>query len=916
MRIRTLSFTGVGPYRDPQHIDFDQLHGTGLYLINGPTGAGKSTIIDAIVYALYGRLSGDDSDDSRLRSDFSASDQKTEVELVFETADGVFKVIRTPRYLREKRNREGFTDEKATCKLFRIHTDGSEEAITTNIGSANSELQTRLGLTAEQFLQTVVLPQGQFATFLRAKTKERADILKRIFGTRLYERIAELLKDQAKTVRESTDQATTAIREAVLALHALVPLDEDVKQLVLDQVRDGLDASLQATLGTIEPALRNETELRMAAAKASDEIAVTADKSRTNAKAEADATAVLSQAAAAVSLTELESTSARMPVEAASDLATSLNIAIDESNDEQIWRARSAVAATEAGALQSAIEAELAVSAWPKRCAEIESRIAVITETAARENARFQLLPTLIATQAAVAAARPTQELTRDLLERKQAIGAEFEVFAKLEIQRTRRIFLDEAVASAYAKATSSNEQFAVASRAFIDGLASTLALELRDHEPCPVCGSTEHPAKATTDGTLITKEQVDGFSASAAAARDALVKAEEAVRTSEALVLELASQLRHSREELEALQASWTTDEHTLNASTAAAALAESTATELRNEQQTLTLAATDRAAELAAAKTELKAAVELHAGNVEKALAGRAGFATVAARQQAISALQEQLGQLAAALGKHMTAVSNHVKAEQQFNALAQHPTFGDVASAEAAWVAARDEKSIADMAALQSTQRLQAFAAAVASITALCEARQALVADSADLVHLADLFKESKGTASGLHIYVLQSLFAKVVEAANMRFQTLLGGRFELVSTSEEDGDGRSVLGLGLSVRDGLTGKTRPATSLSGGETFCASLALALGLADVVRMGAGGIEIGSLFIDEGFGSLDPRPLEDVMTMLHQLGSNGRLVGLISHVPDMKTAIPEKITVVPAGEDRPTKLEVSWMS
>ena len=915
MRIRTLSFTGVGPYRDPQRIDFDQLHGTGLYLINGPTGAGKSTIIDAIVYALYGRLSGDDSDDSRLRSDFSASGEKTEVELVFETADGVFKVMRTPKYLREKRNRDGFTEEKATCKLFRIHTDGSEEAITTNIGSANSELQTRLGLSAEQFLQTVVLPQGQFATFLQAKTKERADILKKIFGTRLYERIAELLKDQAKTVRESTDQATMALREEVLALHAQVPLEEALKQRVLDQVRDSLDTSLQATLGTIEPALRNEAELRIAAAKASDEIAATADKARSRAKVEADATVALSQAATAVSLTQLESDAARMPVEAASELATSLNIVIDQSNDESIWRARSAVAATEAGAIQSAIAAELAVSSWPHRYAEIESRIAAITETAARENARFQLLPTLIATQAATAAARPTHELTRDLLERKQTIDAEFDAFAKLELQRTRRISLDAAVASAYAKATSSNEQFAAASRAFIDGLASTLALELRDHEPCPVCGSTEHPAKATTDGTMITKEQVDGFNASAAAARDALVKAEEAVHTSEALVLELETKLRHSRAELEALQATWADDEQTLNAATAAAALAESAATELRNEQQTLTVAATDHAAKLAAAKTELKAAVELHDSNVEKALAGRAGFATVAARQQAIRALQEQLGQLADALGKYMTAVSNHASAEQHFNTLAQHSTFGDVASAESAWVAARDEKSIADMAALQANQRLQAFTAAVASITALCETREALVADSADLVHLADLFKESKGTASGLHIYVLQSLFAKVVEAANMRFQTLLGGRFALISTSEEDGDGRSVLGLGLSVRDGLTGKTRPATSLSGGETFCASLALALGLADVVRMGAGGIEIGSLFIDEGFGSLDPKPLEDVMTMLRQLGSNGRLVGLISHVPEMKTAISEKITVVPAGEARPTKLEVSWM-
>jgi DNA repair protein SbcC/Rad50 len=165
-------------------------------------------------------------------------------------------------------------------------------------------------------------------------------------------------------------------------------------------------------------------------------------------------------------------------------------------------------------------------------------------------------------------------------------------------------------------------------------------------------------------------------------------------------------------------------------------------------------------------------------------------------------------------------------------------------------------------------------------------------------------------------GLHIFVLRTMFAQVMDLANTRFQALLNGRYRLVPTEAGQGDGRRLQGLELSVEDALTGKSRSARSLSGGEMFCASLALALGLSDAVRNNAGGVQISSLFIDEGFGSLDSDQLDEVMSMLNHLSSNGRRVGLISHVDSMKQAITERIEVAPATADRPASLAVSWMS
>ena len=256
MRIRSLTFCGVGPYRDEQHIDFDQLGESGLYLINGPTGAGKSTIIDCICYGLYGRLASDEADLSRMRSDFSQPKDKTEIDVVFETAAGVFRVIRTPEYMRVKAKGEGLTTSRTTCQLLRIHPDGTEESVATQVASADSELSRVIGLTRAQFVQTIVLPQGQFATFLYSNTQKRSEILKQIFQTQLYERVAEILKEDAKNAGIQKAAATDEIRTEIRQLATSTALDDAVRDPLLDFATNHLDAQLKTGLDAAHAGLR------------------------------------------------------------------------------------------------------------------------------------------------------------------------------------------------------------------------------------------------------------------------------------------------------------------------------------------------------------------------------------------------------------------------------------------------------------------------------------------------------------------------------------------------------------------------------------------------------------------------------------------------------------------------------------
>lgn len=916
MRIHSLTFRGVGPYRDEQVIDFDALGSSGLYLINGPTGAGKSTVIDALCFALYGRLAGDDSDPSRLRSHFAGPGDPTEVDLVFETSAGEFRVIRNPEYQRAKKSGTGQTTAKAECKVFRRLPDGGEQEVATQIASANAELARIVGLTRDQFVQTIVLPQGQFASFLNADTREREEILKRIFDTALVEKVAEILKDDAKAARALRDGMTDRITDELRLLAALIELDEEASEQLQAWAHDSLDEPLTDALAALEPALLTEVDRLDEAARQAALVAGAADARRTEAKAEADATGAQDLAAERVTSAALQAAGAREALAEASELATSLDIKFDESPDPAQWRARSSAAATAAGRLDALVTQEAAVLAWPARNAAIEQELERLRDRIATLADRAAALPTLIEEQEGIAAGRPSAAEVEELLRRETHLTEVDAQLRELDEATAAIDDLGDSAAAALRVSAQSARMSQEAGATYRAGIAADLALTLTDGEPCAVCGATEHPTPAEHTETRVPLEEVERLSAQASTDRAAADAAHAAWRDAQTRVAELTETLPMTRAACDGARSELDAERAAATQRSEQAVAAEALLAQMRPEATQITSQLAELRAQLAADTKAWEKETDVIRAE-EAAVAGaRGSFPSVSARADAITGLAEGLTAVADRLADLARAQEAQVAAQARWSELPQHDAFGDVTSAQEAWSAADARRADAMQEALTARQHHERYRERVEAIARLQRDRADQVAADADLLSLAEVFTAGRGDAMGIHIYVLRAMFENVMELANRRLESLLNGRYRLVPADAGDGDRRSLQGLGVSVLDGFTDKVRPARSLSGGETFCVSLALALGLSDAVRMNAGGIEIGSLFIDEGFGSLDADQLDEVMVMLGHLSSDGRRVGVISHVDSMKSAIVERIDVTPAAQGRPATLRVSWMS
>ena len=916
MRIRSLTFRGVGPYRDRQHVDFDQLGDSGLYLINGPTGSGKSTIIDCICFALYGRLAGEEADLSRMRSDFAGPTEPTEVDLVFETAAGTFRVIRSPEYRRAKERGSGETVSKATCRLFRVLPDGQEETIATGVSSATKELRDVVGLDHGQFVQTVVLPQGQFATFLYSGTEERTEILKRIFNTRLYEQVAEILKEDAKAAAAARVAATDLLLAEIRQLAVVVGLGDEVRDRLLELATSQLDTDLTGALDALVPELTTDVEAATGLARTADEVLQQADAARAQATAETDAEQAVAQARAAAERAQAAVARAREPLGPLTGLAAELSIALDAATEPGTWRQRATTAATVAGALQAMVGLEREVLAWPEQEAQERAAIAELRRQEADDRARQSELPALIDAQQAIADTRPTMAEGTQAAERLAELDAVRRQYAQLDEQEQQLPGLDAAVQADLAAVTTADAEYQATSRAYRDGIAADLAQHLEPEQPCPVCGATDHPQPAQHAGTAVTYDDVEEARTQAGNLQAVLERSRLAAESVRDAVARLQAEIPVSRDDLTAALEALARDQEALAARGRSADAAEQALTTLRAEAQQVADRIAASGIDIATRESALDTRAASMRADAEQVATARGSSPSVAARHADAQALERALGALADALTGLETALGTQASAEA---ALAAHPAregFGDVAAAQAAWVEADAARLAAEGVRSAAESRLGHLRAGIAAIGRLCDERVAVIASSADLLDLAGLFTAGRGSDVGLHVYVLQTLFDTVMESANLRFESLLNGRYRLVPAPEGTGDQRSRQGLGVSVEDRLTGTTRSAKSLSGGETFCASLALALGLSDVVRMTAGGIEIGSLFIDEGFGSLDNDQLDEVMVMLGHLSSGGRRVGVISHVDSMKSTITERIDVTPVGDDRPTSLTVSWMT
>lgn len=1005
MRLHTLTLQAVGPFAGRYTVDFAALSAGGLFLLEGPTGAGKSTVIDAVVFALYGKVAAASASEDRLRSAFADEDTESVVDLCFETAHGVYRVRRTPAYDRAKKRGTGTVRQNATVKLWRLtavpddpQSEPVGEIVSTRLDEAGAELTAIIGLDRTQFVQTMVLPQGEFAGFLRAEPEHRRVLLQRIFGTEVYDRLEHRLDEDRRAAQREVEAARTAVQLAVERFCAAAGRSEPLTA----QVDEDLAGVLRET-GELLTAVRGAAE---ASAEAATAAGLRAQQARQHADTAAERVRRVERWAAltaerdriAAAAERIDRDRDRLDLARRAGAVAPLLRGWDEA------RERVAAADKELAAAQDRMPAGMPAGVDPEsvrrltdlrdrardhvatltRLVDLESGLDRRTEDLARLRAAADTCRATVADLDLRLAARPDQrqELTAALdaatalahtlparEQSWQAAGSVLDAVREHATVAARRDQAAEHRSQAAASALAAAERESALRAARLRGIAGELAGTLADGEPCPVCGAVEHPAPTALADGHVTAEQVAEAEDLRRAAEERLREAESALTALVARVSALAE--RTGGRDLVTAEAELSAAAAELDAARSAVAEQQRCAGRLRDHDRAteeLRARRESAVAELGRAEHTAGQAAEQLDRDRDEVRAALDGNPTVAARQSAersraeaadavldawggVRAAREQVadwqrrlhhalveqGFLAGpglpdgtdlpedAVAAARTGVLPAAEADALDAAITAHRSAWDrvlagLAEPELAGIDATadldaDRRRAAE--ALATAEELRVTAEQAAAIAAV-DRRRVTDADQADRqVHTAaaqagDLLRRAApvtrmarlasgqdgGQGLSLGTYVLQRRFEDVVAAANDRLRQMSDGRFELATSHERETRSRR-LGLAMRIIDHHSGDTRNPKTLSGGETFYVSLCLALGLADVVTAEAGGIELGTLFIDEGFGSLDPHTLDAVLTELGHLRAGGRVVGLVSHVEAMKSAIAERIAV-----------------
>lgn len=1015
MKIRWLRITGIGPFAGTHTVDFSAFEDSGLFLLDGPTGAGKSTLIDAITFALYGDVARTkDASKDRLRSNHISDSDPSEADLVFEVATGIYRVTRTPAYT--PAGKKSQRNSKSTLTRVVEDPDAPDgwrtvEPIASGPRDVGYEIPRIVGLDKDQFLQTIVLPQGKFSQFLNATSDAREQILRDIFDTQIYVDFTKSLVDAAASSKRGIEERRVAavgaferVRSLDNALsedaHADAPgseeraaeaeeadqLDAGVEDAsaVRRWAQDACDRAQEAhtqTLRVAEVATATAREASRALAEGRALAEAQVEHARVSAKL-AELTAAeeavasdrerASQARRALAVAPFDAavTEATARLGSAGDQVTALSPALgDEASAAPESLTPEAVSALgeraqaqrdEASRTRGSLEEALALErSLPDLRAQIESlrsrREQALARIASIEAEREALPGRIEQATEALRLMRADADTLPEAASALRAINERLDASMQADLLRSALLGASDELLEATATAKLANAAAADGHDLWIAQSASTLARELEEDTPCPVCGSTEHPSPAPAADGEITREQV----AELDQARD---RAENALRDAQARHQDLVRRIAQLNEVAGAPTPTLETErDRAAEIVAKLEALGPQIAEiEAALEQERVRLggltdslaSAREAAASLASTLQERESALSAALTRVD---AERADFVSLGERAAALDERAHRAALLARACADWDSARAAHVKAQHSIaEALEEQGLESDswrslllpLPEVEAleARAAAHDKELFAVREALASERLTHAAATPAPDLEALTETARKAEEDAAGAArasgileqHCAQLdaarvsleqaldalrrAREQAGpirrladiaTASGpenlastpLSAWVLIARLEEVLAAANPRLAAISSGRYELASVPD-DGTASRKSGLGLAIIDHDTDAMRSPRTLSGGETFYTSLALALGLADVVSAEAGGVELRTMFIDEGFGSLDSHTLSLVMAQLQALRSAGRTVGVISHVEEMATQIADQIQVRPLPE------------
>ena len=907
MRPITLIMSAFGPYAAKTVIELDKLGTNGLYLITGDTGAGKTTIFDAITYALYGEASGNTRDVNMFRSKYAEPSTPTEVELTFEYAQKIYTVKRNPEYDRPKARGEGYTTEKANAELH--YPDGR---VVTRLKEVNKAIVDIMGIDCSQFTQIAMIAQGDFLKLLLASTEDRKKIFQKIFRTQCYYQLQERLKAETSKLAVEYNQTGSSIRQYIngIACHP-----DDVLKLEVDKAKKGelknteavqlVEKLIDQDAAGQQKALERIGELDKQKQKIAAQLAVaenrkTAEEDQKKAKENIDRE---TQRLKRLETEKNEAAAHQPEVQKAVEAIAKLEAQLPEYAEMQKKQ-------TERTGLQKALE-EFAQKI--KTEAETEEKLARNIAEFKDEQASLQN----------AGAAQAAQKAEKDRLVEQQkdleALKKEYAAYQKLEADQKK-------AQADYAQKSEDSRQkraeYEHKNKLYLDAQAGILAETLTEGVPCPVCGSLEHPHPAQKPENAPTKQELEICKAKAE-------EAEAATQAASSKASTCIGQVDTSRENLR--------DHGQKLLGTNAVEEME----RLCSEKQQQTAAALQKVEQQLkeitkqlGRKAALDQLIPQKEDELEQCKNRRAGYGNQQAGDGAkLQAAEKRLKELAEKL-----SYPSEAEANQALQQLREQKEAWEKAIQETKDAYDECEKNLAalkgTLEGYQKTLQGMEKVDVQAVLAAQAEADQQKAAWQAQKNEIGDrlavngpilenlrpqiskmeetekrlqcvqaLSDTANGRLSGkekimLETYIQMTFFDRIIRRANVRLMVMSGGQYELKRRVNAENN-RSQAGLELDVIDHYNGSERSVKTLSGGESFKASLALALGLSDEIQSSAGGIRLDTMFVDEGFGSLDEESLEQAVNALVGLTQGNRLVGIISHVSELKNRIDKQIVV-----------------
>ncbi len=937
MRPLKLIMSAFGPYAGSTEVDFTSLGERGLYLITGDTGAGKTTIFDAITFALYGEASGEIREASMLRSNYADEKTPTFVELSFVLGGKEYRVRRNPEYNRPKARGEGFTLQKSDAEL--TLTDGK---IITRQKDVNQQIVEILGIDRSQFTRIAMIAQGDFRKLLFASTEERKKIFQKLFHTHLYQSLQEELKRISAQMRKEFEKASASLDQYAEGI--LCGEEDPLFYMVLQAREHQIPVAKIAELlkQLIDSDRMSESGLERQEKDLSEKIS-SSDKTLTVAAEQKKQKASLASAKA--------------------------------QQQHEIDRASACQEALKKAKLQQPKIEELTQKAADLKAQILEYErldelISEVTEVSRKtsDNQRDlkyksekleSLQITLQAQKQELGSLQDAGEQEAKLTAQRDKMQQRVEELDGLQMELAHLHQIDKKLSKAQQEyraiqetAEKSQASYDHMRKAYLDEQAGILAQDLIDGQACPVCGATHHPHPANISTEAPTKEQLEQAEEladqSAKKAGDASRKAGELrgrLEGQEQLVMKMASELLGDGcyDSMDTGLAVGNDFKEIAGSGICAA----SDFSNFSNIQEMLEARQQETKAALEALQEELKETAkrrkrrdelglqipetETKIGQTEAALQElKAAGASLTARQEAAEkqrdVLQEKLAypdksEAEAAirnLVKEQKALADDIAGAEE----ACHESEKTLAALEATIAEAQRQlaehddvdfeseekrrKSLADEMQVISSRRQEIHARVAANQTTLekIQERQAQLEEVETRWRWVKALADTAGgTLAGkekimLETYVQMAYFDRIIARANVRFLVMSGGQYELKRRRDAENN-RSQSGLELDVVDHYNGSQRSVKTLSGGESFKASLSLALGLSDEIQASAGGIRLDTMFVDEGFGSLDEESLQQAMESLAGLADGNRLVGIISHVPELKQRIEKQILV-----------------